>query len=419
MKVVVLGSGIIGTSSAWWLRQAGHDVVVLDRCAGPGLETSFANGGQISVSYAEPWASPQAPLRVLQWMLRDDSPLLFRPRADLHQWLWGLRFFRECLPARLEPNIRAMLQLAAYSLRTLREMRAELQLEYDAVSRGILTFYRRQQDFEQAQRSASILRDLGVDRRIVSADEVISIEPALARRRELVVGGDYTVDDESGDAYKFTAQLAERAQHAGVAFMFSTQITRLLAEGGRIYAVEVIGPDGRYSRIHGDAFVVALGSHSPQLLRPLGISCPVYPTKGYSATFPVLDPSGAPTVSLTDYGHKVVFTRLGDRLRVAGTAELSGYSRALNTVRCEALTLITRQLFPEGVLDINTPNYWSGLRPSTPSGVPLVGRTRIRNLFLNTGHGTLGWTMGAGSGKVLADIVSGRQPEPEFPYLGR
>lgn len=418
MKVVVLGSGIIGTSSAWWLRQAGHEVVVVDRAAGPARETSFANGGQLSVSYAEPWANPQAPLRILQWMLRDDSPLLFRPRADVAQWLWGVRFLRECLPGRLEPNVRAMLQLAQYSLRTLKEMRAELQLQYDGLERGILTFYRRQQDFEHAQRAASIMRDLGVDRRIVSADEAIAIEPALAARRELIVGGDYTSTDESGDAHRFTVELAAHAQRQGVEFMFSTQVTCLLAEGGRVHAVEAIGPDGHYVRIRGDAFVVALGSESPALLRPLGIGCPVYPTKGYSATFPVLDPARAPAVSLTDYAHKVVMTRLGDRLRVAGTAELSGYSRALNTVRCESLSMIVRQLFPEGVLDLNSPNYWSGLRPTTPSGVPLVGRTRIRNLFLNTGHGTLGWTMGAGSGRVIADIVSGRKPEPEFPYLG-
>lgn len=418
MKVVVLGSGIIGTSSAWWLKQAGHDVTVVDRCTGPGLETSFANGGQISVAYSEPWANPQAPARVLRWMMRDDSPLLFRPQADLRQWWWGASFLRECLPARLEPNIRAMLQLAEYSRRTLREMRSQLAFSYDHVQRGILTFYRRQHEFEIAQRGASILRDLGVDRRIVSADEVVQIEPALLPRRDLIVGGDYTSDDESGDTHKFTTQLAEHAKQAGVEFVFSTQVTRLLAEGGRVYAAEVIAPDGHFTRISGDAFVVALGSYSPQVLQPLGISINVYPTKGYSATFTVLDAARAPEISLTDSSHKVVLTRLGNRLRIAGTAELSGYSRALNRVRCEALTNIVRQLLPEDVVDLNTPNYWAGLRPSTPSGVPLVGRTKIRNLFLNTGHGTLGWTMGAGSGRVIADIVSNRKPEPQFPYVG-
>jgi len=418
MKVVVLGSGIIGTSSAWWLRRHGHDVTVVDRCPGPALETSFANGGQISVSYAEPWANPHAPLRLLQWMLRDDSPLLFRPQLDWRQWLWGLAFLRECLPSRLEPNIRAMVQLAEYSRRTLQGMRAELGIEYDHLERGILTFYRKHAEFDQAQKAASVLRDVGVDRRIVSADEVVQIEPALAPRRHLIVGGDYTAADESGDVHKFTTQLAARAEAAGVEFRFSTQITRLLAEGGRVYAAEVVGPDGRHTRIAGDAFVAALGAFTPELVRPLGIPCLVYPTKGYSASFAVLDPARAPEVSLTDSSHKVVLSRVGMRLRVAGTAELSGYSRALNTVRCEALTNIARELFPEGVLDLNVPNFWTGLRPSTPSSVPLVGRTRIANLFLNTGHGTLGWTMGPGSGRAIADIVSGQRPEPDFPFIG-
>lgn len=418
MKVVVLGSGIIGTASAWWLCRDGHEVRVIDRCTGPAMETSFANGGQISVSYAEPWANRGAPWKLAQWMLRDDSPLLFRPQADWRQWQWGSAFLRECLPARLEPNIRAMVAMAEYSRRTLQGMRGELDIQYDALQRGIITFYRRHSEFEDAQKSASVLRDLGVDRRILSADEIVALEPALAPRRHLIAGGDYTAADESGDAHLFTTQLAERARAAGVQFRFSTQVTRLLAEGGRIYAAEVVGPDGSYSRVYGDAFVAAMGSFTPDIVRPLGIPCPVYPAKGYSATFPVLDPERAPQVSLTDSSRKVVLSRLGNRLRVAGTAEFSGYSRALNTVRCEALSTIVRELLPEGVVDLNSPNYWSGLRPATPSSVPLVGRTRIANLFLNTGHGTLGWTMGAGSGRAIADIVSGRRPEPVFPFIG-
>jgi len=418
MKVVVLGSGVIGTCSAWWLRQDGHEVTVVDRCAGPARETSFANGGQISVSYAEPWANPHAPWRLLQWMMRDDSPLLFRPQADWRQWQWGLAFLRECLPARLAPNIRAMVAMAEYSRRTLQDMRSAMGLQYDQLERGILTFYRTQNEFEAAQRGASIMRDLGVDRRMVSADEAVALEPALAAGRARIAGGDYTVADESGDVHTFTTQVAEQARAAGVAFRFDTQVTRLLAEGGRVYAVEVLQPDGSYARILGDAFVVAMGAFSPQVLQPLGVSCLVYPAKGYSATFRILDPSRAPQVSLTDSSRKVVMSRLGDRLRLAGTAELSGYSRALNTVRCEALSAIAREWFPGDILDLGTPNYWSGLRPATPSGVPLVGRSRIANLYLNTGHGTLGWTMGAGSGRALADIVAGRRPEPAFPFLG-
>ncbi|MEI2416099.1 D-amino acid dehydrogenase [Orrella sp. JC864] len=417
MKIAVLGSGIIGTASAWWLQQAGHDVVVVDRASGPARETSFANGGQISVSYAEPWANPQAPLKLLRWIFQDDAPLYFRPRLDWRQWQWGLAFLRECLPGRLAPNIRAMVNLAEYSRSTLQQMRAGLDIRYDHLERGILNFYRTPAEFDASQRAAGLMRDFGVERRILGPDEVVAIEPALAPRRDLIVGGDYTPDDESGDVHLFTAALAERAAQAGVQFLFNTQVTRLQGEGGQVRAAELIQADGRYGALKADAYVVALGSFTPDLVRPLGVSCPIYPAKGYSATFPVTDPAGAPTVSLTDSGHKVVFSRLGERLRMAGTAELSGYSRALNPVRCQALTRLARELFPEA-LDFERVSYWSGLRPSTPSNVPLIGRTRVSNLFLNAGHGTLGWTMGVGSGRALADIVDGRQPEPDFPFIG-
>lgn len=417
MKVAVLGSGVVGTCSAWWLRQAGHDVVVIDREAGPAQETSFANGGQISVSYAEPWANPQAPLKLLKWMGKDDAPLLFRPQFDWRQWVWGLAFLRECLPSRLAPNIRAMVRLAQYSQDTLGQMRDELGLEYHQLQRGILNFYRDQDEFDGSQKAADVMRDYGLDRKVVSADEVIAIEPALAPHRASIVGGDYTETDESGDVHAFTLQVADRAKKAGVEFEFSTRITRVICEDGRAAAVEVIRHDGSYGRIDADAFVVALGSFTPQLMRPLGIHCLIYPTKGYSASFPIIKPEAAPVVSLTDSKHKVVFSRLGDTLRMAGTAELSGYSRTLNPVRCQAMTELARELF-DGVLDFDNVSYWSGLRPSTPSNVPLIGRTRIPNLYLNTGHGTLGWTMGPGSGKAIADVISGKTPQPEFPFMG-
>jgi len=417
MKVAVLGSGIIGVSTAWWLRQHGHEVLVLDQRGGPAQETSFANGGQISVSYAEPWANPQAPLKLLRWMFQDDAPLLFRPQLDLRQWLWGLAFLRECLPGRLAPNIRAMVALAEYSRTTLRSMRTDLDLSYHHLSRGILNFYRDPHEFDQAQRAAGVMRDLGVERRVISADEVLAIEPALASQRANIVGGDFTPDDESGDVHAFTLALAERCTAAGVDFRFNTKVTRLVSAAGRVAHAEAVAPDGAFETHGADAFVVALASHSPALVRPLGVPCNVYPAKGYSATFPVLDDRLAPVVSLTDSSHKVVFSRLGDRLRMAGTAELSGYSRALNPVRCQALTALATELFP-GALDVSRVSYWSGLRPSTPSNVPLIGRTRVPNLYLNTGHGTLGWTMGVGSGRALADIIHGSRPEPEFPFLG-
>ena len=417
MKVIVLGSGIVGTSSAWWLQAAGHEVVVIDREQGPAQETSFANGGQISVSYAEPWANPQAPLQLLKWMTKADAPLLFRPQFDWRQWVWGLAFLRECLPSRLAPNIRAMVRLAQYSHDTLKQMRQELGIEYDHLEKGILNFYRDQEAFDGSQKAADVMRDFGVDRRVISADEVVAIEPALAPHRDTIIGGDYTKDDESGDAHKFTRALADKAAEKGVSFMFSTRITRVICTNGRASAVEVIRDDGSYDTITGDAFVVSLGSFTPQLLRPLGIHCLIYPTKGYSASFPVIDPARAPSVSLTDSRNKVVFSRLGNTLRMAGTAELSGYSRTLSDVRCQRMTDLARELFPDA-LDVEQVKYWSGLRPSTPSNVPLIGRSRVPNVYLNTGHSTLGWTMGPGSGRAIADVISQKTPEPSFPFIG-
>ncbi len=417
MRIAVLGSGIIGVSTAWWLSQAGHDVVVIDRESGPAQETSRANGCQISVSYAEPWANPQAPMKLARWLFRDDAPLLFRPQFDLRQWWWGLMFLRECLPGRLAPNIRAMVRLAEYSRSTLREMRADLDIEYDHLERGIINFYRDPAEFESSQEMAGVMRDFGVDRRIVTTDEIVQLEPSLAHMRGTIVGGDYTAEDETGDIYLFTTALAERARKAGVEFRYSTQLSRLIPAGGRITGAEVIRPDGLYETIEADAYVAALGSYTPHFMLPLGIPCNVYPAKGYSASFDIVDVAAAPMVSLTDSAHKVVYSRLGNQLRMAGTAELSGYSRALNTIRCDNMVNLARELFPTA-LDFDNVRFWSGLRPATPSNVPLIGKTRIQNLYLNTGHGTLGWTMGVGSGRALADLISGRQPEPEFPFLG-
>ena len=415
MKVAVLGSGIIGISSAWWLSQAGHDVVVIDRCTGPAQETSLANGAQISVSYAEPWANPQAPFKLLKWMFQEDAPLLFRPQLDWRQWMWGLAFLRECLPGRLAPNIRAMVRMAEYSRATLRAMRADLGIQYDHLERGILNFYRDPQEFENSQRAAGLMRDFGVERRVVSADEVIAIEPALAPHRNTIVGGDYTPEDESGDVHLFTVALAEHCARAGVEFRYNTQATRLLTAGGNVAGRRADRSGRPLRHAVGRRLRGGDGQLQSAMLRPLGIPCNVYPAKGYSATFPIVRPDAAPVVSLTDSSHKIVFSRLGDRLRMAGTAELSGYSRGLNTARCEALTRLARQLFP--TRSISSASY-VGPAPVHAFNVPIIGRSRIPNLYVNTGHGTLGWTMGVGSGRALADVVSGRQPEPEFPFLG-
>ena len=417
MKVVVLGAGLLGVTSAYFLRQLGHDVVVLDRQATPAAETSFANGGQISVSHAEPWANPSAPLKVLRWLGQEDAPLLFRLRADMRQWLWGLRFMRECSPARTRHNIEQIVRLGTYSRDTLQQLRRDTGLEYDQRTQGILHFYTNPKEFEAAEAPAAQMRELGCDRRVISADEAVRIEPALAAVRDQLAGATYTAEDESGDANRFARELVALCERDGVSFMMSHTITALREAGGAIDHVEATDVEGRFQRVRGDAYVVALGSLSPMLAKPLGIDLPIYPAKGYSVTMPVRDASKAHQVSLTDDEFKLVFSRLGDRLRIAGTAELNGYDRDLNRVRCEAIVRRVEALFP-GAGDTTQAQFWTGLRPATPSNVPIIGRSKLANLFLNTGHGTLGWTHACGSGKSIARIVSGLAPEVDFAFSG-
>jgi len=415
MKVIVLGAGVVGTASAWYLADAGHEVVVVERREGPGLETSFANGGQVSVGHAEPWAGPGAPARILKWLSRDDAPLLFRPRLDPAQWRWGVQFLLECLAWRAAGNTVQILSLALYSRRQLQLLRAQTGIEYDESTRGILHYYTDASDLAAARESTRLMRRLGLDREDKSVEEALALEPALAPARDRLVGATFVPSDESGDAHKFTTGLAKLASGRGVSFLTGREIQGLRATDKGVTGVVVKGPEGEET-IAGDAFVVALGSYSPLLTRPLGIDLPVYPAKGYSATVAVADAGKAPRVSLADDEAKIVVTRLGDRIRVAGTAELSGYGTDLNPVRCEALVRRMRQMLPEAG-DWAHPAYWAGLRPATPSGVPVIGRTRIPNLWINTGHGTLGWTMACGSGKALADRISGRRPEVAFTFL--
>ena len=414
MKVLVLGAGVVGTASAWYLARAGHEVTVVDRQPGAGLETSFANGGQISVSHAEPWANPHVLPKVLQWLGREDAPLLFRWRADPALFRWGFAFLQECLPGRTRANIRSIVTLALYSRACLQALRRDTPLDYDALQRGILHIYTDGEELARATEAARVMNAFGLDREPVSAERCLAIEPALAGARPLLAGGDYTPSDESGDAHKFTRCLAERCAEQGVVFRYGHHIEKMAAAGGRVAGVVVHNGEAG-ELLTADAYVVALGSYSPLLVKPLGLRLPVYPAKGYSATIPLGPDSVAPNVSLTDDGHKLVFSRLGDRLRVAGTAEFNGYNTELNAVRCHAILRRVRQLFPD-LRPAGEPELWCGLRPATPSNVPCIGRSALPNLWFNTGHGTLGWTLACGSGAALADLISGRVPEPDFPF---
>ena len=419
MRVIVLGAGLLGVTSAYYLQQLGHEVTVIDRQATPAAETSFANGGQISVSHAEPWANPSAPLKVLQWLGKEDAPLLFRVRADMRQWLWGLQFLRECTPARTQHNIEQIVRLGTYSRDMLQALRRDAGIAYHERTQGILHFYTTQKEFDGALKPAEQMRALGCERTVISADEAVKIEPALAHIRPQLAGATYTAEDESGDANRFARELVKLCEAAGVKFLMSHTVTAIREAGGQIEHVEATDNEGRFQRIVGDAYVLAMGSLSPIYAAPLGIRLPIYPAKGYSVTMPVKDASKAHQVSLTDDEFKLVFSRYtaddGDRLRIAGTAELNGYDRDLNRVRCEAIVRRVEQLFP-GAGDTTNAQFWTGLRPATPSNVPLIGKTKIPNFFLNTGHGTLGWTHSCGSGKSIARIVSGLKPEVDFAF---
>jgi D-amino-acid dehydrogenase len=412
VKVLVLGAGVVGVASAWYLAEAGHEVSVVERQPQPGMETSFANGGQISASHAEPWAKPSMVPKILRWLGREDAPLLFRARADWAQWMWALGFLRECLPGRFERNSRALAALAAYSGRCLRALREKTGLQYDHLARGILHFATDPADFEVLARAAEGMRVLGIDRQVKSASECFALEPALKDSQDRIAGGVYSPQDESGDAGRFTQELARLAQERGVRFRFGSRVQAIRTAGAEVLDVTL-----ESETLTADAYVVAMGSYSPLLLNPIGLRIPVYPLKGYSVTLR-LGPEHeavAPTVSLTDEGRKIVISRLGSRLRAAGTAELAGYDTTVNSVRCAAIARRLAELFP-GLAGITAYDTWSGLRPATPNNVPIIGRTGLRNLFLNTGHGTLGWTLACGSAKALADLISGRRPEVAFRF---
>lgn len=417
MHVLVLGAGLSGVTTAWYLTRAGFRVSLVDRQPGAGLETSFANGGQISISHPEPWANPGAPAQVLRWLGRAEAPLKFRPRRDLAQWSWGLRFLLECLPARAHRNTVAIAALAVASGQRLRALRAELGLEYDQLERGILHLFYNRAEFAMAPTRAAQLHAFGIAAEVLDRAACVEREPALAACAGTLAGGIFAQGDESGDAHKFTRALAHRLQEAGAALHWETEVSALETDaGGRVTGARVRRADGSIDSLRAQACVLCLGSHGARLVAPLGMRLPIYPVKGYSITAPVLDPALAPSVSLTDESRRIVCSRLGERLRVAGTAELNGYDTAIRAERIAPIMEWVQARFPRAI-DLARAEPWAGLRPATPGNVPLIGPSARPGLWLNTGHGTLGWTLACGSAAALAELMSGRRPAVAFPFL--
>ncbi|MDB5872640.1 MAG: dadA [Ramlibacter sp.] len=428
MQVLVLGAGIIGISTSWHLLEQGHEVTVVDRQPGAARETSFANAAQISVSYCEPWANRHAPAKLLKWMFRNDAPLVFRPRADWQQWRWGVQFLAQCNDAAFERNVRQLVALGAYSHAALKDMVRATGIEYHRLERGIAHYFTDQASLDAAGDAAQLMQKFGVQRKVVSREELLAIEPAFNSFGHRIVGGTFTASDESGDARFFTEQLAARCAARGARFLYQHDVERLSRAGGAIESVAVRDrTTGTPRRLKADAVVVACGSYSAPLLRTVGVDLPIYPGKGYSATFKLKQPERAPHVSTIDEEVKCAFTRLGDELRVAGTIELSGYDLSLDTplakARCRMLAERVEEVLP-GVCDTRTekqggnPRFWAGLRPASPTNIPYIGRTQVERLWVNAGHGTLGWTHGAGSGKAIAQLIDGREPQMAFKFHG-
>lgn len=404
MKVIVLGAGVVGVTSAYQLARAGHQVTVVDRQPGPALETSYANAGEVSFGYCSPWAAPGIPMKALKWLFMEHAPLILRPKVDMAMIRWMAQMLRNCTSARYALNKSRMLRLADYSRISLAAVREETGIAYDERMQGTLQLFRTQAQLDASGKDVKALAADGIPYEVLDRDGCIRAEPALAHVREKIVGGLLTPKDETGDCFKFTNALAERAKALGVTFNYGSIIRGLDVEGGRVTGVVTA-----HGRIAADAVVVALGSFSPLLVRPHGIRLPVYPVKGYSLTIPITDASRAPESTVMDETYKIAITRLGDRIRVGGMAEISGYTNDLGEPRRLTLQHSVTDLFPGG--DISKASFWSGLRPMTPDGTPVIGPTKVAGLFLNTGHGTLGWTMSSGSARVVADLVSGKKPE--------
>lgn len=411
MKVLILGSGVIGVTSAYYLARAGHEVTVVDRQPEPALETSFANAGEVSPGYSSPWAGPGVPVKAVKWLLMKHGPLVIRPKLDPVMWVWLLKMLRNCTSARYAVNKSRMIPIAEYSRDCLRDLRRDIGIQYDERAQGTLQLFRYQQQLDGTAEDIAVLKQYGVPYEVLSREGCIAVEPALGGVKEKFAGGLRLPQDETGDCHMFTQALAKHAEALGVRFMFNTGIDRIVTDGARVSSVATSA-----GLLQADAYVLALGSWSSRLVAPLGISLPVYPVKGYSITVPITDASGAPESTVMDESYKVAITRLGNRIRVGGTAEISGFSTRLYDARRATLDHSLTDLFPRGG-DLSKATFWSGLRPMTPDGPPVIGPTQYANLHLNTGHGTLGWTMSCGSGRVLADMLSGRKPEVDVSAL--
>ena len=412
MKVLVLGSGVVGVTSAWYLAQAGHEVVVVDRQPGPARETSFANAGEISPGYSSPWAGPGVPLKAIKWMLMHFGPLVVRPKFDPYMALWLVKMLRNCTSARYALNKARMVPLAEYSRDSLKALRDEVGIEYDERTQGTLQLFRTQSQYDGTGGDIDVLKQFDVPYRLLDPAGCIEAEPALAHVKGKFVGGLQLPGDETGDCQMFTEKLARLCEEAGVTFRFNTTITSVNTSTNRIASIST-----ETEELTADAYVMAFGSYSPFLLRRIGVHIPVYPVKGYSITVPITDPAGAPVSTIMDESYKVAITRLGDRIRVGGTAEISGYDLTLRDARRGTLEHSVGDLFPKGG-DLSKASFWAGLRPMTPDGPPIIGGgTKYSNLYLNTGHGTLGWTMSCGSGRVLADLISGKSPDVDATPL--
>lgn len=412
MKVIVLGAGVIGVTTAYYLAKAGHEVEVIDRQPGPALETSFANAGQVSPGYASPWAAPGIPQKAVKWLMMKHPPLILRPQADPAMLDWLLRMLANCTAARYAINKARMVRVAEYSRDVLKALRDDTGIAYDERTGGTLQLFREQKQVDAAAKDIAVLREYGVGYEVLDRQGCLRAEPGLAGSAATIAGGLRLPGDETGDCHIFTTELAAMAEALGVRFRPNTTIQSLRVEGGQVVGVETSA-----GTIRGDRYVLAMGSFSPILGRSVGLRLPIYPVKGYSITAPIVTAAKAPVSTVLDESYKIAITRLGDRIRVGGMAEISGYNENRSEKRRDTLAFCVNDLFP-GAGDTAAATFWSGMRPMTPDGTPILGRSKLGNLYVNSGHGTLGWTMACGSARVVADLISGSEPDIDIRDLG-